>query len=179
MSKKDGYPYAETLVLGCGNLLFGDDGFGPAVAEEIVRRYPIPDNAAVINLGLSSRDFLFDVLLSDDRPRRIVVVDALRCEGKGTGEIFEVPLETLAAGAGNDFSFHRGPTSSLLKEIRDLCGVEVVILACQPESIPDVISPGLSSPVREAVPRASQWIFERYLQPKGSGRAHPAGGCYA
>ena len=30
-------PDKNILVFGCGNILFGDDGFGPRVAEELLK----------------------------------------------------------------------------------------------------------------------------------------------
>ncbi len=39
----------EILILGCGNVLFGDDGFGPAVAEHLLKNFEIPSKACVIN----------------------------------------------------------------------------------------------------------------------------------
>jgi coenzyme F420 hydrogenase subunit delta len=153
----------RTLVLGCGNVLYGDDGFGPAVATSLAS-YPIPDDAAVVNLGLSTRGFIFDVLLASRQPKRIVVVDAMERHGRRPGEIFEVPLDELSKEKVDDFSFHQGPTSNLLEELRDLCGIEIVIVSCQPERIPAEMEVGLSPPVRAATVEAARLIYERYLR---------------
>lgn len=154
----------RTLVLGCGNVLYGDDGFGPAVAMALAERYPIPVDAAVVNLGLSTRGFVFDVLLSSRQPERIVVVDAMERPGRRPGELFEVPLDELSKEKVDDFSFHQGPTSNLLRELRDFCGVEIVIVSCQPERIPEEMEVGLSAPVGKATEQAAQLIYERYLR---------------
>lgn len=153
----------RTLVLGCGNVLYGDDGFGPAVATSLADRYPVPEDAAVLNLGLATRGFLFDVLLSTPRPRRIVVVDAMERHAR-PGEVFEVPLDELSREKVDDFSFHQGPTSNLLRELRDLCGVEIVVVSCQPERIPREMEVGLSPAVRAAVDEAARLVYERYLR---------------
>ncbi len=154
----------RTLVLGCGNVLYGDDGFGPAVAELLLERFRIPEDAAVLNLGLATRGFIFDVLLSDRRPERVVVVDAMERAGRRPGEIFEVPLDELTREKVDDFSFHQGPTSNLLRELRDLCGVEVVVVSCQPERIPAEMERGLSPPVARAVGAAARLVNARYLR---------------
>ncbi len=52
------------LIFGCGNPLFGDDGFGPKVIEHIEKHHEIPGYAACIDVGTSIRDILFDILLS-------------------------------------------------------------------------------------------------------------------
>ncbi len=154
----------RTLVLGCGNVLYGDDGFGPAVAAALAERYPIPGDAAVVDLGLATRGFVFDVLLSSTRPARLVIVDAMERAGRRPGELFDVPLDELPREKVDDFSFHQGPTSNLLRELRDHCGVEVVIVSCQPERIPAEMERGLSAPVRAAADRAAALIHERYLR---------------
>lgn len=153
----------ETIILGCGNILYGDDGFGPDVAEYLISHYKIPDYAEVFNLGLSTRGFIFDILLSQQRPKRIVIVDAVSYQDKKPGEIFNIPLDNLCHEKVDDFSFHQGPTSNLLKELRDLCGLDVDIIAAQPEVIPEEMMRGLSDPLKRAVPQAAALIYERYL----------------
>lgn len=157
------YYTKKRLVLGCGNILFGDDGFGPDVADYLLSNYDIPEDAAVLNLGLSTRGFIFNILLAEKKPERIIIVDAVSVDGKKPGEIFEVFLDNLGIEKVDDFSFHQGPTSNMLKELRDLCGVGITIVACQPDGIPEEITRGLSEPVRKAVFRAGGMIYDKYL----------------
>lgn len=154
----------HTLVLGCGNVLYGDDGFGPAVADHLLSNYTIPEDVAVFNLGLSTRGFIFDILLSEQRPKRMIIVDAISYEGRTPGELFDVPLDSLVKEKVDDFSFHQGPTSNMLRELRDICGMEIVIIACQPESIPKEMMRELSAPVKKAVGQASDMIVNKYLK---------------
>jgi coenzyme F420 hydrogenase subunit delta len=153
----------KTLVLGCGNILFGDDGFGPAVADYLLSDLNVPEDVAVLNLGLNTRGFIFNILLAENKPERIIIVDAVLSNGKKPGEIYEVPLDNLIKEKVDDFSFHQGPTSNMLKELRDLCGIEVIIIACQPTCVPEEMTRGLSEPVRKAVPTAGGLIYDRYL----------------
>jgi len=51
---------------------------------------------------------------------------------------------------------HQIPTSNLLRELRDLCGVEIAVMACQVESVPESVNPGLSDTVKAAVERAAE-----------------------
>jgi coenzyme F420 hydrogenase subunit delta len=157
------YYTKQTLVLGVGNILYGDDGFGPAVADYLNCNYQIPDSTAVVNLGLSTRGFIFDILLSEQRPKLMVIVDAMTVENRQPGEVFEVPLDGIVKEKIDDFSLHQGPTSNLLKELRDICGVEIVIIACQPQNIPKEMEGGLTDPVRKAVTEASELIYKQYL----------------
>lgn len=160
----DGPLRKRTLVLGCGNVLYGDDGFGPAVTDALAAGYDVPDDAAVLTLGLATRGFIFDVLLAERQPERIVVVDAMERAGKRPGEIFEVPLDELTTEKVDDFSFHQGPTSNLLRELRDFRGVDVVVVSCQPHEIPAEMRMGLSPAVQQAVAEAARLVYERYLR---------------
>ena len=51
----------------------------------------------------------------------------------------------------------------MLKELKDLGGLEVAVVACQVENIPEEVNPGLSDSVAKAVPRASKIIYERFI----------------
>lgn len=84
-------PDKKILILGCGNILFGDDGFGPYVAEELRKNYKLPENAGVINAGSAVRSILFDIALSEKKPEKIIIIDAIDA-GKTPGEIFELPI---------------------------------------------------------------------------------------
>ena len=75
------------LVLGCGNRLFGDDGFGPAVIDHLLANYRIPDDVYVMDVGTGARKLLLTISLSDERPRLIILVDAVD-KGKVPGELF-------------------------------------------------------------------------------------------
>jgi len=77
--------------------------------------------------------------------------------------LFEVPPDDLIGKKIDDFSFHQGPTTNMLKKLKDNCGVEVIILCCQAKNIPPEIRPGLTCVVQNAVFRASELINRRFL----------------
>jgi hydrogenase maturation protease len=45
----------RVLVLGVGNVLFGDDGFGPAVANALADQCVLPADVLVADVGTSGR----------------------------------------------------------------------------------------------------------------------------
>ena len=151
------------LILGCGNILFGDDGFGPAVAQHLQDNFSIPDDVCVFNAGTSVRKILFDTMLSDKKPSKIVIVDAMDFE-REPGEIFAIDLDSYPEIKLDDFSMHQIPTSNLLRELRDLCGVEVAVMACQVSDIPESVRPGLSETVKAAVVCAAEMLAGEYLK---------------
>ena len=150
-----------TLILGCGNLLFGDDGFGCALVEHLERNWDVPDGVCVLDAGTGVRKLLFTLCLSPVRPRRILILDAIDA-GREAGEWFEIDLAAIPAVKLDDFSMHQIPTSNLLRELEQHAGVEVRVLACQTGPLPSEICPGLSEPVRRAVPEAAAWIAKEY-----------------
>ena len=152
----------STLILGCGNTLFGDDGFGPAVIDYLEKHCQVPEDVTILDVGTGAREILFTVALAEKKPERIIIIDALDCQRK-PGEIFTIPVENLPENKIDDFSLHQLPTSNLLKELKDLCQVEVILLATQPEYIPETVKPGLSKKLQDAVPKAGKYIARRYF----------------
>lgn len=160
----------DVVVLCCGNVLLGDDGFGPAVAEKLNAINNIPEWAVVIDAGTAVRELLFDMTLSERRPRVVVVVDAvdLRADGVDTdrkpGEVFEIHLDDIPRVQISGFSPHQAPTSNLLQELQEVPDVRVAVIACQVESIPEEMSEEISPAVTAAIGQAAELIAERFLR---------------
>lgn len=148
----------RVLVLGCGNILFGDDGFGVEVANYLNENYELPVDVKVLDAGTGVRDILFNMVLFQGGPRKIIVVDAVE-KGRPPGEVFEIDLDDIPTNKTDDFSMHQMPSSNMLKELRDFCGIDVRILVCQVKHIPEEIEMGLSEEVRKAILVASDKIM--------------------
>jgi len=156
------YCRKEILIAGVGNILFGDDGFGPEVIEYLKSHYSIPDNVCLADAGTGIRKILFTISLSEVRPKVIVIIDAVD-KGKKPGEIFDIPLDEIPVEKIDDFSIHQVPSSNLLKELQDFCNVKVIIKVCQIKSIPETIQSGLTEPLKNAVPILAEKIAEEYF----------------
>jgi coenzyme F420 hydrogenase subunit delta len=150
--------YKDVVVLGCGNILFGDDGFGTHVAEHLERECLIPSHVSVINAGTGVREILFDLVISDLRPKKVIVIDAVD-KNRRPGDIFRIDVGEVPIHKVDDFSLHHLPTTNLLKELNDLCNVEVIIIVGQVESIPDMVRPGLSDVLAKSVALAAQEVL--------------------
>lgn len=147
------------VVLGVGNDLFGDDGFGPATARFILRTAEVPSDVCVLDVGTAVMPVLFDIMLSDVGPKRLIILDTVDL-GKRPGELVRLSVEQLPQTRVDVFSFHTFSARRILQELRDRKSVEVIILACQAENIPSEIAEGLSEPVEDAVGRAAQIVLE-------------------
>lgn len=152
----------STLILGCGNILFGDDGFGCAVVEYLETHGSVPADVCIADAGTGVRKLLFTLCLSPVRPQRVLIVDALDV-ARNPGELFEIDPADIPTIKCDDFSMHQLPTSNLLRELQEQCGVEVRVLACQAAPLPEQICPGLSDAVRLAVPQAAERIAAEYF----------------
>ncbi len=152
----------DVVVLCCGNVLRGDDGFGPAVAARL-NAGPIPEWAAVIDAGTGVRELLFDMILSDRRPRLVVVVDAVELD-REPGSVFEIALERIPPVEVSEFSIHQAPTSNLLRQLEEAGAVRVVVIACQVAALPEEMTDEMSPTVEAAIGRAAKTIADRFLR---------------
>ncbi|MCG8615082.1 MAG: hydrogenase maturation protease [Desulfobacterales bacterium] len=148
----------QYLVFGCGNTLFGNDGFGPEVVNEILATHTLPDSVLVLDAGTGIRDLVFDLLLVDTPPKLVIVIDAVTVEGRGQGEVFEVDVSKVPREKLSDFSLHQAPSSNLLSQMAER-GIDVRVIAMNTEFIPNQISPGLTPDAKEAVKEAGSRVL--------------------
>ena len=96
MKKEIRMPFSgRTVIFGCGNILLGDDGYGPAVIMQLDAEQLLPREVTTVDAGTGIREYLFDYLLAaDQRPETIIILDAVDFPGRKPGEVFEIdPLE--------------------------------------------------------------------------------------
>lgn len=93
---------ADTLVVGCGNLLRGDDAAGPVLVRRLAER-GVPAGVRLVDGGTAGMDVAFAMR----GVRRVIVVDASRV-GVAAGVVHRVPgeaLEDLEPPQGNLHQF--------------------------------------------------------------------------
>lgn len=151
-------PYdAETLVVGCGNVLFKDDGFGPSVInalEDYFKDKEMPENTMFIDAGTGGTHFVFT--LPHESWKKVIVVDVVEFDAEpGTLKIFS-PYD-MPKGAYENV--HTWPVEEPLHDLAK--DMEVVIVGCKPQEIsaPNV-EMGLSEPVEAAIPKAINMILK-------------------
>jgi coenzyme F420 hydrogenase subunit delta len=151
---------SRVMVFGCGNTLFGDDAMGPAVIGLLQEDPELPEDVGLLDVGTSIRMQIFDLLHSDAKPERVVVVDAVTEEGRAPGEIWEISVEDMDPKKIKDFSMHQFPTVNMLKELRDTTGVDVKIVVAQTGWVPETMEEGFSDAMREALPKVAARVKE-------------------
>ncbi|OED29708.1 coenzyme F420-reducing hydrogenase, FrhD protein [Methanosphaera sp. WGK6] len=147
---------AEVLVVGCGNVLFKDDGFGPATInkiEEELNKRPLPENVMTIDAGTSAPHYLFS--LPNPMWKKIIILDIANFGGK-PGDIKKLSKDQVPEGKYQD------PHSvSVADPLDELDEVEIVIIACQPEKVSSpFVEYGLSESVEEAMSKAIDMVYE-------------------
>jgi len=95
----------RVIVLGVGNSLFGDDGFGSPTVQFILRSMEVPSDVCVLDVGMGITPVLFDIMLIDVTPKRLITLDTVDL-GKRPGELLRVDVEQLPQTRGSVFSFH-------------------------------------------------------------------------
>lgn len=79
----------DTLVIGCGNLLRGDDGVGPILIRQLWE-LGLPEGMRVADGGTAGMDVAFKMRGAD----HVIIIDAART-GSAPGTIFQVPGKEL------------------------------------------------------------------------------------
>ncbi len=78
-------PGCAVLVVGCGNLLRGDDGVGPILVRHLWER-GMPDGLRLVDGGTAGMDVAFQMRGAE----RVVIVDA-SATGTAPGTVYRVP----------------------------------------------------------------------------------------
>lgn len=149
--------YSEIVIVGCGNPLFGDDGFGPAVIEEM-EKLTLPDNVTIMDGGAGAPHFIFN-FLNAEVTKKLIVVDIADFNAK-PGSISKMSGKELKPGAYVDP--HSWDGIDQLCRVRDR--IDTTVVLCQPTKIINKgdaeVDMELSEEVRNAIPKAIQVILE-------------------
>jgi coenzyme F420 hydrogenase subunit delta len=149
------YYKKRVLILGVGNILFGDDGFGPSAVEYMLKNCEIPEDVYVMDVGIGSGDILFNISLSQTRPEKIIILDAVDMKKK-PGTVFQLSIDDLPNSKLSDFSMHFFPSANILKKLQEQMRINIIIIACQAVKMPDCVSVGLSAPVQASLRKAAE-----------------------
>ncbi|WP_310601101.1 hydrogenase maturation protease [Desulfobulbus sp.] len=150
----------RVAIFGCGNILLGDDGFGPAVVEQLAR-LGLPSTVRLVDAGTAIREYLLDYLLDPgQRPALLIVIDADPGQGTEPGLLRRCAPADVPARKIHDFSLHQFPTVNLLRELTAQTRIEIVLFLVGIKPPATLCAPGLSPPVRAAVDLACARIAE-------------------
>lgn len=136
------------LVLGIGNILWADEGFGVRVVEEFHRRYAVSDNVTILDGGTQG---LYLVNYVEDADS-LIVFDAIDY-GLSPGELKLVRDDEVPRFTGaKKMSLHQTGFQEVLSAA-DLLGrypKRLALIGCQPLDLEDWGGP-LTAPVRAQI----------------------------
>jgi hydrogenase maturation protease len=147
-------PPQNILILGVGNLLLTDDGFGVHVINAL-KNTTFPSNITLLEAGVVSHQ-LIPVLHETDL---LIVVDTVEA-GDTPGSLFRFSPDEFQYKSGQKSSLHQLSLIDVL-QMTELTGKkpETVIIAVQPKDISSW-SLELSNEVKAAVPKAIDLVKE-------------------
>jgi len=141
-------PHPQILIIGCGNPLFADDGFGPAVISRL-KNHSLPSGVKAIDAGTAAVEVIFP-FIDPVATRDMIVIDAADFSSS-PGTVRTISLATLTDGGIRD-TFPGGIAQDLV-ELSTL--IRITLILCQPKRITHpVMFLGLSHQVKRAIPRA-------------------------
>jgi len=121
----------HVMILGVGNLLFTDEGFGIRVISKILNEFDMPDNVSVEDGGVLGVNLLGIISRAD----HLIVVDAVRNKGN-PGDLYRLEGEAVPERIRAKNSLHQVDFLEALTLCNALEKVpETVILGVEPEDI--------------------------------------------
>ncbi len=150
----------QTLVLGVGNSLMSDEGFGIHVVERLVKTCQIPDEVQVLDGGTLGMDLLY--YLED--AKNLLLVDAVQA-GREPGYILRLEDEQVPSFLSMKVSPHQVGVPDMLAaaRLRGTTPEKIVLWGVQPEKIElglelsSTIEPLVDEVVKKVVAQLQEW----------------------
>ncbi len=147
-------PGPEIVIAGCGNPVFADDGFGPAVIR-VLSFLVLPQTVKPIDAGICGPDLIFP-FLDPAITRTLIIIDTLDSRSV-PGTVILLQPETLRETALTDAI--PGGIASSIQSLPP--GITTYLIGCQPGEISyPFMRIGLSDPVRMAIPRTVEMVMD-------------------
>jgi len=147
-------PPQKILILGVGNILLGDDGFGVHLVNSLADT-ALPENVQVLEAGTVSHQ-LIPLFREIDR---LIVVDVVEA-GDTPGSIFRFTPEDMQFPSEQMASLHQISLIDVLR-MAELIGSkpDTVIIAVQPKDVSSW-SLEMSEEVKAVIPKVKALILE-------------------
>ncbi len=155
-------PGCEVLVVGCGNLLRGDDGVGPILVRHLWER-GVPEGARLVDGGTAGMDVAFQMRGAG----RVVIIDA-SATGAAPGTTYRVPgaeLEELPPLSGlHTHSFRWDHAIAFARwALGEACPTDITVFLIEAESVE--MGADLSAPAVAGMEQVIALIERDYLAP--------------
>ena len=164
---------SSTAVIGLGNPLMGDDGFGLVALERIREEWRLEGDVELADGGTWGMSLLPLIENAD----RVILLDAIAA-GEQPGEIVILERDRLPIYLCRKLSPHQVDMKDVLAvaELRGTLPLETVAIGVQPKSVE--MGLGLSAEVEAAIDRSVESVVARlrewghFCEPCGIGWVH-------
>jgi hydrogenase maturation protease len=121
----------HVMIMGVGNILFSDEGFGIRVVEALQQRYDFPENVSVIDGGVLGINLMGIIAEAD----QLIVVDVIRNKGN-PGDLYRIDGQDIPDRIRAKNSLHQIDFLEALTLCQALDKVpETVIVGVEPRDI--------------------------------------------
>jgi hydrogenase maturation protease len=147
------------VVMGLGNILWGDDGLGVAAVGMLARRFDAPEGARVLDggtLGLALLPIIQDA-------ERVLLIDAIRVGDAAPGALVRIEGDEVAPAVRERLSPHQVGVADLLDAARllDCYPERLVLLGMVPQRLD--LGFGLSAVVERQLDRLVNRVVDEAL----------------
>lgn len=145
----------ENLIVGCGNTLYGDDGFGPEVINYIKEnQICFEGDTIVIDGATSAPHYIFT--LPEDKWKNIIIID-IASLNEEAGTIKVLDLDEVHE-EDRYMDVHGLSATYPLHDLNDKINIKLVVI--QPENVPLEMEMGLSKTLEDKIPQTIDKIME-------------------
>jgi hydrogenase maturation protease len=122
---------SHIMILGIGNILFGDEGFGVRAIEKLTALYEFPENISVVDGGVLGMNLLGIISEAD----HLIVIDAVR-NGDKPGTLIRLEGPEIPARVRAKNSLHQVDFLEALTLCQALDkNPQTIILGVEPQDI--------------------------------------------
>lgn len=152
------------LILGVGNILYTDEGFGVRVAEELQSRYQFSPNVTVLDGGTLGLRLMGPIMESD----YLIIVDIVLNEGK-PGDMFRLLGQDLQKACAFKNSMHQTDLLDTLSQCSLVGHVpdDVILYGVEPVNYEDM-SAALSPELEAKLPEVMDAVLAEVEKAGGS-----------
>jgi hydrogenase maturation protease len=155
-AKKRNQSPGQTLIVGVGNPLLGDEGIGCHIVEKLSQMV-MPADVSILDCGCD----LLNLASCIDKPQRIIVIDAIRAGGK-PGQVCKFDLDELDTIRAKSCSAHQVRIADALRLLRQvyphLACCKITIMGIEPGALG--LGAGLSEQVNENIADLTRLVLE-------------------
>jgi hydrogenase maturation protease len=155
----------EVLLLGVGNLLWADEGFGVRCVEEFASRHALPEGVAILDGGTQGLALVPHLA----RARRVILFDAVEYGAPPATLVVARDAEVPGYIAADKMSLHQAGVNDVLACVQlmgrspdhlTLIGVQPVQLDDYGGSLTDAVRAQIEPAIAAAVQELRDWGFD-------------------